>query len=334
MSESEKGFGHINRCIPLTKGLVKKKFHVEFLINKNKNIEKILDYENIPYRIIPKKVSIDNESKYIKKIIDKEKIKILILDMREYNERISSELSNYDFKTIVIDDAWSKKAYADLVINVTKIKSYTNYKKINKNCKICIGPKFYIISREFKKNKKNNLDIKKKKKYNITISLGGWEPDGLSKKILKSIIDINNINIKIIWGPLFPNSQDITKYSKKFTNVKIEKKQNNLSKIFKHSDIVISNGGNTLHELAILGIPCLAIAAHNHQLEYIEFFSQKGFCDNLGYYKELKMSELKNKLGDLLNNQRKRKKMNKNGQKIIDGKGLERTLNQIIKCVS
>ena len=68
MSESEKGFGHINRCIPLTKGLVKKKFHVEFLINKNKNIEKILDYENIPYRIIPKKVSIDNESKYIKKI--------------------------------------------------------------------------------------------------------------------------------------------------------------------------------------------------------------------------------------------------------------------------
>jgi len=330
ITEPSKGYGNFNRCITLAVQLEKYGFNPFFII-ENTNVKKTLEKKDWNYKIIPHYSSKEKESKLLINFMERNQIKMIILDMREYAEKISYYLYKNNFKTILIDDAWTKNAFADVIINGTNVKKYHKYILKNKDSKLYLGYKYWIANLEFTRNRKKLSEIVKKKKYTLTISLGGSDPHNLTEFLIHSIKEMPNVKLNAIIGPFFKNKKSLLKI--KENNITFFEDAENIWKIFHGSDLVISGCGNTLFELAIQKIPTICIPLVPHQVPYANSFKDSGFCIVMRNIKSLKKSKIQNSLNLLLNNEKKRRKMSQIGGKLLDGNGLHSSTKIIQKFI-
>lgn len=333
ITEKSKGYGNLGRCISLADEMREKRYDIVFIINKSNFALKELEKRRFQYVLIPNHLSYKKESDFIIDIISSMKCDGIIVDMREYGEKISKNLMRIKPKVILIDDAWCKKAYADLVVNVTMIKKYHKYEKINKNAILLLGSKYYILNKEFVKHKKKVSEICKKKIYKIAISMGGADPDKLTLFVLKSLLNFFNIKIRIILGPFFETSKELFDIIRNKKNITLVPSPKKIWKEFQMADVVISNSGNTLFELAVLRVPTICIAASDHQIPYAKEFAGKGSAINLGLWKSVNNEMIQNTLIQILDDVKKRKKMCLAATNIVDGNGLLRVTKSIEKCL-
>jgi len=328
ITEYSKGFGNLNRCITLAEGLKRKGYKIIFLIDRKALAINEIKKKNFEYKIFKKYSRSKDEASAITNLMISNNYCSIIIDMREYGESLTKNLMNKNFEVILIDDAWCKKAYADLIINGTIVKKYHNYKKINQQSRIFVGSKYWIINKEFLKHKKKLNRIFQKDKYRIVISMGGSDPNNLSEFIANSLKTIPNLEISILAGPFFSNLTSLRKLARKKNISLIENPRKIWRKLVK-GDIVLSAAGSTLYELCIMRIPTICVPIVKHQIPYAKLFSSKGFSINLGSKKRLNYAKIQNSVNFLLGNIRERKKMSKAASKIIDGKGLTRVVNEI-----
>lgn len=330
--DSLKGFGNFNRCLVLAESFHKKGYKVFFIIHNNSIAIKTIREKKFDYVLIPKSFSYKNEYSFIIKILERKNCNAIIIDVREYGEKLSQKLMGKNLKTILIDDAWCRKAYADLIFNVTPIKKFHSYKKINKNVKLYLGSKYFITNPQFRKFKKTTK-ILQKKKYNIVVSMGGSDPHKLSFLVVKSLQHISNINTKLVIGPFFKHTLKFKNFIKKQKNITIIYSPISIWKIFQNSDIVISSASSTLFELAIQMVPTLCIATEEHQIPYAKLFASKKFVINLGFWKNLESRTIQKTLVNILNDKNLRKKMSRKGQKLVDGRGVGRITKIILNIL-
>ena len=332
LTDSVTGYGHLSRCFTLANSLQKKGYKPIFLINHNlRTIEELrkknFDFERIPQFSSKKHPKYD--PKYVFKKINCKGWNIIIVDMRNYGEKISKFLKNKKLNVILLDDAWCKKPTADLIINGTISKKYHRYNKVNPDSKIFKGTKFWISNPEFSRYKKKISEINFKKKYSVIVSMGGSDPHELTSLVIRSLENLPNVQITAIIGPFFKNLSKLKNQTKNNSNVLLVNSPKKIWKEFQKCDLAVCAPGNTLYELCTQQIPTICITADPHQLEYANDFSTKGFSENLGLWTKVNSDLVQQSVISLLNNPKKRKKMCMAAKKIIDGKGLCRVIKVI-----
>ena len=158
--------------------------------------------------------------------------------------------------------------------------------------------------------------------------MGGSDPHNISKKVLSAIYKIPNIRICLILGSFYNISNlDFLKTS---SSIKIIKNSKSIWKIFQNSDLVISSGGTSLFELSVIRTPTIVITSSHHQIPYAKIFSSNGSVLYLGYWSQIKQSQIKESTQNILKNTKLRKQMHTKS-KILDGKGLERVIKILEK---
>ena len=134
----------------------------------------------------------------------------------------------------------------------------------------------------------------------------------------------NDYKITLI-SPQKINLKNVTCY--KFVD---EKKMNNL---LSKADIVITSGGQTLYEMACLGVPGIVISETIYDIEDAIAWKNMGSIIYIGKWssnnieKKILKSIIKIEHKDI------RLKLSKNGQKTIDGKGGIRLVKKILQNV-
>ncbi|GEM_PF-2225944 len=106
------------------------------------------------------------------------------------------------------------------------------------------------------------------------------------------------------------------------------------------ADLAICGGGLTLYEAAFLGVPAIAIAQpspvpghEDHQLGTIGKLAAAGCCLALGMAGEVGREQLSVTLGELLADCQRRGRMSAAGLGLLDGRGLMRTVEEILPLV-
>lgn len=335
ITEKSKGYGNFSRCLVLAKALRKHRYTITFLINKNKFVLSKLHQEKFTYFLIPDSIQYSGDSIVLKQFMEYTNSHVIILDMREYGEKLSKQLCKENFKIVLIDDAWVSRCYADVIINGTIPTKYHKYSKIKQDSKLFVGPKYFITNPEFQKNKKKKSEIKSQKKYHITVSMGGADPKNTTMFVLKCLHIIKNIRISAIVGPFFTNTDKIEQFATTHPAIKIIKNPTKIWNLFKKSDLVISNSGSTLYELTIMQIPSLCITSFKHEMPNANAFSKIGVTVNLGKWNEIKPNRILSETSKIIENREKRRQMSCSSERIIDGNGINRVvriISDLITC--
>jgi len=329
ITDHKKGYGNFARSLLLAEEMKRRNFSIFFIIEKNSTVEILLEERKISfYRLTSSKSKII-ETKKILKILQKNNCHNIILDMREYGEILSKKLVKHVY-VILIDDAWGKNVYANIIFNGTMIKKFHNYKIKNPNSQVFLGTDYWLCDQNFLRSQKTTHNIQNLKQPILTISMGGSDPDELTFIVYRSISHLSNIKIQIIIGPFFKKKLQLKNEVKNNKNTSVIVNPKNIWNKFSKSDLVISNAGSTLFELAILRLPVICISVVDHQIPYAKFFQRKGSVKYLGFKNIISEKKISLAVIDLLKNKSKRKTMFTACKSIIEGKGLF-TVSSIIE---
>ena len=330
ITNPKKGYGNFARALLLAEEMRKRNFLIFFIIEKNSIAEILLTQKKILfYRLTSSKSKI-LETKKILKILQKNNCHNIILDMREYGDKLSKYLVKSAY-VILMDDAWGKNAYANIIFNGTMIEKFHNYKIKNPNSQIFLGTDYWLSDQNFLLSQKTTHKIQNLKQPILTISMGGSDPDGLTFIIYRAISHLPDIKIHIIIGPFFKKQNQLKNEVKHNKNTRVIVNSKSIWDEFSKSDLVICNAGSTLFELAILRLPTICISVVDHQIPYAKFFQSKGSTKYLGFKNIINEKKIFSTVLDLLKNEPKRKTMFTACKSIIDGKGLVRVSSIIEK---
>lgn len=95
-------------------------------------------------------------------------------------------------------------------------------------------------------------------------------------------------------------------------------------------DLAITGGGQTIFELANVGIPSIVIQIAENQKNNIIGLNKKGTLMFAGNYDDPLLLDNINKNVELLKSKGKREEMSKKAMQTIDGNGSERIVNYLL----
>jgi len=303
------GMGHVYRSLHLANELKKYKHDTVFLTN-TLPAKRILSRQ-FKCLSLPKLQSRKNKifSKFHPDIIILDKLKESTNNLKIYSKNCSN--------IVGIDYTGSNKRLIQYGINMLYQKSGI----INNNS--FSGFEFAILNKIFTKKKPIHI----KKKINSVIVLqGGSDTECFTPKIINALNSLeDNFEITVVLGPAFNCWKKLKKaINENKKRLKIYHNVKNMQRLMSKQDMAITGGGLTLLELCRLGIPSLIVCGAPFENETASMLQRKKFGINLGYGGKLSERKISAATKRLLADYYKRKRMNKIGTSLIDGKGVER----------
>lgn len=156
---------------------------------------------------------------------------------------------------------------ADLVFNA--LYSENNLPQVK------AGEKYYIAGKTFMFYKPINI---KENVKNIFIAFGGADPQNYTDRLLTMISkdEYKDCNFIVVIGRAKKNIEELLKYNKK-ENIDVLYDVANMPELMSKCDMAITSRGRTGYELAMLGIPTIAMAQNQREEKHGFVCNENGF---------------------------------------------------------
>lgn len=170
-------------------------------------------------------------------------------------------------KIVNFEDDGEGQVKADLVFNALL--------QHNDMPNVYAGEKYYISGKSFMFYKP--IEIKEKVEK-VFISFGGADPQNYSDRLLRIITkkEYKDIMFVVVLGRAKHNIDSLLKYNQ-YKNIEVLYDVKNMPEIMSHCDIAITSRGRTGYELAILGIPSIAMAQNEREEKHGFVCNENGF---------------------------------------------------------
>ncbi|ADU75875.1 UDP-2,4-diacetamido-2,4,6-trideoxy-beta-L-altropyranose hydrolase [Acetivibrio thermocellus AD2] len=340
------GMGHIMRCLSLAKGFRNAGANVYFLSRFEQGISRIrqdnFEVLEMPYRksrnsggfFYGDASELEEDAEEIICRIRAFNLDVLIIDSYNVSREFFLKLKPHVRKLCYIDDL-NKFVYpVDVLINGNITAPALNYAKYSDDELMLLGLKYNLIRDEFKNLPERiiNRDVRE-----IMITTGGSDPFNLTLRLANAILpeeEFKDVRINIVVGSGFTNADKLRELSERNPNVVLHENVLRMSEVMLKSDVAISAGGSTLYELCACGTPALAVVIADNQREMVDMLSSEGYIISLGWHEELDDRELLRKVKSLCGDYEKRVLFSRKMQKLVDGEGVKRVVEEIMKITS
>lgn len=272
-----------------------------------------------------------DEINSIKKSCIESHSKVIVFNLRNITNDVLSLFDFDDIKHICIDELGNKRLDCDAIINPLISKKRHKYLSNNKRWNLYTGPGYLSISPKIQNAPRsknyNNTEIK-----TVSVSMGGVDRSGTTLKLIDALADWRpEVSKRIIVGAAFMHLKEARRKIDKLKDKNYEMFQNvnNIGSIFSESDVVFTAGGNTLYELACMGIPAIVLYEDEHEMENGVEFEKLGFGVCVGSGMEASNEDILNALSQF-NECHFRYSHSIRGRELVDGEGVNRVLNIII----
>lgn len=170
-------------------------------------------------------------------------------------------------KLINFEDDGEGQLKADLVFNALLSE--------NELSQVKAGEKYYISGKTFMFYEPIEIRDRVEK---VFISFGGADPQNYSDRLLKMISksEYKNYSFVVVLGRAKQNVEELLKYNE-FDNIEVLYDVSNMPELMTSCDVGITSRGRTGYELAILGIPAIAMAQNEREEKHGFVSNENGF---------------------------------------------------------
>ena len=313
------GFGHITRTVSLYQAFESRGILPEILVHGDDSVRGLL--KNIKYEIMD----------WVKDgVVRKNLFKkngIVIIDSYLARYMVYREASDLAKVPVYIDDNNRINYPRGIVVNGNIYARELGY-PINKTITYLLGIKYLPLRKAFWQVRKRKI---KKKIGVILVTFGGGDTGKLIKKILEFLVGNYADTKKIIIGNNFNNFRGLTDMKDDATELRDCPDAEKIKESMLEADMAIAGGGQTLYELARLGLPTLGICLIKNQLRNIEAFRKRGLLEYIGWPYE---NGLLFRIKEFIDHSSyiSRIRMHRISTGYVDGYGALRVVGQILKA--
>jgi UDP-2,4-diacetamido-2,4,6-trideoxy-beta-L-altropyranose hydrolase len=313
------GFGHIARCGAIYDALTEKGVKAELIVNGD---DTIIDLMKGRQHRIFNWLKEQNTAYNLIKRFD-----IVVLDSYKAKIGFYNVISEVAKTPIYIDDTNRMSYPAGIVLNGAVGAEKIGYARDN-SITYLLGGRYAPLRREFWESPVKKVS---NKINNVMMAFGGDDARNLTPKVLKSLSSAACLARKrIIIGDAYTNAEEIERCRDDHTNLIYRPDAKKIKEIMMGSDIAISGGGQTLYELARVGVPTVAIATADNQMSNIEGLRSERFIEYAGRWDAANIADNIKTLFKKMEDANIRKKKRDIGRGLIDGKGALRVADHIL----
>lgn len=339
----EIGYGHLKRCLIIAKRLRERGKEVFFLLVGDLVAAAEIKKTGFDLSEMPKETSFSEQINALE-LYDFKNIEITIVDIAHaramqdskglalYLKKLSSHIFTVFIDSFGVQSA--RKNIPELFCNIL-VSAYVGSKKSTKkiNYTELLGVEYFVLDFVYQNYGKKNI---RKLANRVLIICGGSDPNSISSKILNALNSEKKIilDIKVIVGPGF--SPELHKILLKLAehsshNVDFVINPEDLSSEMSWCDMAISTSGLTKYELAATGTPAILMSIDSRHDAVNQYFISEKSAIDLGDVKDVSDVKLLNSVWMLLENENERARQSLVGQNLINGKGSDNLIEEILK---
>ncbi len=314
------GYGHITRCLSLYQAFEIRNIIPTFYVNGDEPSKEFLKDTN--FQIIN---WLENQTELFHKVKDSD---VIIVDSYKAEKEFYDHISMLTPSPVFLDDTLRINYPSGIILNGGINAEAMNYPKRD-DLILALGTRFTPIRKEFWEVIDKPLRVEMQ---TVLIIFGGQDVQNLTPRIMKIFSrNFPNFKKKIIIGSGFTNQDQIYEAKDDSTELYYAPSAQELIKIMSDCDLAISAGGQTINELARLGIPTVAIAVADNQIPHLNgWLKEKFLLAELTYTQP----NLEHRLLLVLNHLKKksvRDAVSKIGRQRIDGGGARRIAQFLVE---
>ena len=310
------GLGHIYRCEAIIQALKQLSIDCTFIINGDSSIADLI----LKTDFTLKNWLMDYES------IFNTNSDVVVVDSYHAPLELLKKITSESKLAAFLDDYNRLEYPPGLVINSSITARQLDYKKRN-GTEYLLGTKYHPMRAEFWecKDKAINHQVKE-----VLITLGGSDMQNLTPSILNLLLPRTGIRKKVVVGKGFSNISEIEKAADPTCEIIWFPDAAEMKKLMMEADIAISAAGQTLYELARIGLPTIAIGVADNQNSNVKGWQSTDFIEFAGWWYDPDLKEnILNKFDHLMDFTIRSKK-SEAGTAQIDGSGALQIGRQII----
>ncbi len=317
------GFGHVSRMLAVYQAFEEIRVKPYILVKGDNSVEYVLREANW---------EIFDWIKYPDGIKNKfNNIDLLFIDSYIASAEIYEYLSEIAKFPVYYDDFGRIEYPCGIVVNGNIHAEKINYPK--KECvKYLLGTEYLPIRREFWEIEEKRISGEMRK---VLITFGGEDFRCMTSKVLKVLVsEFPDLHKKVVIGKGF--RKEIINECKEIADKKTEfiyfPNAEGMKRLMLESDIAISGGGQTLYEMARVGLPPIAIVVADNQIMQVKSFFEKGFVQNFFYWDRLTEKDIITSVTYLSSLYLRREK-SRIGRNLIKGCGVRKMVKELTKCI-
>jgi spore coat polysaccharide biosynthesis predicted glycosyltransferase SpsG len=309
----KEGMGDVTSSIALANEFIRQGHSVLFMIKNNPGVIDLIAAHGIEY------VVVDTAEKIAANVKEKH-FDVAVVNQLDTEIDEGLMLRERAHVLMTVEDAGATAGLADIRFN-------TLYPIENAFTDFSFIPLASVFREKHSVEKKVSEDI-----VTILVTQGGSDTYGFTPKIVKALYSIPDyIDINVVIGPNFSHDVELNgmlgNSPRKFN---IIRGMNDLSHIMLRADLAISAGGNTLFELACLGVPTIVLCAELFEVGTADRLAAEGFGVNLGFGQDVGCGAITSSVCTMIGDVQLRKAMSKRGKALIDGHGVLRMYGKIM----
>jgi len=256
----------------------------------------------------------------------------VMLDGYHFDSGYQSRVKKTGHQLLVVDDtAHLKHYYADIVLNQNINAELWQYSS-EPYTRLLLGTRYTLLRSEFLSRVALKIEIPKVAR-NVLITLGGGDADNQTLKVIQAVqqIHIDGFEAVVIVGASNRHKVQL-KLASQDSAVPIRFVENvtNMPKFMAWADVAVSGGGSTCWELAFMGLPALVLILADNQRAVAEGLDEAGVVVNLDWHEDLTASDITQALVSLAGAADQRTEMSQRGRQLVDGKGNDRVLSELL----
>ncbi|KJJ84409.1 pseudaminic acid biosynthesis-associated protein PseG [Candidatus Omnitrophus magneticus] len=309
------GFGHITRCFSLWQAFMERGIRPFFLVNMDDSMEssaramncEIFDWLNKKEEILFQNLESDS---------------IVIIDSYLAGKFFYEKIAARAGVPVYIDDNVRLNYPSGIIVNGSICAENFQYARAD-NQEYLLGVKYIPLRKAFRESavKKINEEIK-----TIMVTFGGTDLRGMTQNILKFLCEnFPRVQKKIILAGAFKDKEKIQAVGgDKATQFIIAPSDTIMRETMLESDLAITAAGQTLYELARVGVPSISVIVADNQMNNVNGWIKEGFIENAGVWDAPDLLSNIARGIQKLSSQEERKKRSEKAMNLVDGKGAAR----------
>jgi UDP-2,4-diacetamido-2,4,6-trideoxy-beta-L-altropyranose hydrolase len=313
------GYGHISRCTSIYQAFEEHGLTPELIV-RGEQIEGLLAGKR--YRLFD---WINNKELLLEILKD---CNIAFIDSYLASPEIYEVVSKQVETAVYFDDDLRIDYPNGIVLNGAISAEQLNY-PVKEGVRYLLGTSYFPLRKEFcnvpAKEIRGEVEA-------LMVTCGGSDMRNLTPTIQAFLNESHpHLHKKIVVTGLFSDISEIEKLQDDNTELLCDLDAFVFRSVMQESDISISAGGQTLYELASVGLPTIAVCVAENQLQNISGWNKSGAMEYAGMYND---KNFPSKLGIALDKMmpyEKRSSHSNKSRELIDGAGARRVCDLLIQ---
>jgi UDP-2,4-diacetamido-2,4,6-trideoxy-beta-L-altropyranose hydrolase len=259
-SGAASGLGHVQRCLALAAALAERGAECSFLVTE----------------LVPVRERIERAGFRAHELgagsAEELAATVVVVDSYRVDELYLRRLRKAGIAVVLIDDHASFPVPSQLCVNGGANAESLPYRQAFGDTRFLLGPRYAMLRPELWDAAAREPA---ERTANVLLTLGGSDPHGLAPRLLRALDDVEaDFAVTLVVGPYFPDRNGLGRGCRR--ELTLLDAPASLVEPMRAADLAVSAAGQTVYELARLGVPTVAVEIAENQRAGLAALARRG----------------------------------------------------------